>query len=166
MDKLIITDNPQQTTGIELFQIYVAMTKEQLLKIAKKLDLWVSPNYTKQKTAERLSDEVLENPMEVVTRLAKAELQLLDEIVQAGPDKGVTRKSRKSYYMLQKLGLVVTYDDVPAGTWTMFMPDDVRKSLAPLYKPFLDMALQGVKRPSAKDIRFMGFMNNLFGSQE
>ena len=140
MDKLIITDNPQQTTGIELFQIYVAMTKEQLLKIAKKLDLWVSPNYTKQKTAERLSDEVLENPMEVVTRLAKAELQ--------------------------KLGLVVTYDDVPAGTWTMFMPDEVRKSLAPLYKPFLDMALQGVKRPSAKDIRFMGFMNNLFGSQE
>lgn len=42
MDKLIITDNPQQTTGIELFQIYVAMTKEQLLMIAKKLDLWVS----------------------------------------------------------------------------------------------------------------------------
>lgn len=29
MDKLIITDNPQQTTSIELFQIYVAMTKEQ-----------------------------------------------------------------------------------------------------------------------------------------
>ncbi len=104
--------------------------------------------------------------MEVVTRLAKAELQLLDEIVQAGPDKGVTRKSRKSYYMLQKLGLVVTCDDVSAGAWTMFMPDEVRKSLAPLYKPFLDMALQGVKRPSAKDIRFMEFMNNLFGSQE
>ena len=165
MDKLIITDNPQQTTGIELFQIYVAMTKEQLLKIAKKLDLWVSPNYTKQKTAERLSDEVLENPMEVVTRLAKAELQLLDEIVQAGPDKGVTRKSRKSYYMLQKLGLVVTYSDSNKQVWKMFMPDEVRDALSPIYEQFHDMAQKGVKRPSAKDIRFMGLLSDLFGTK-
>lgn len=142
------------------------MTKEQLLKIAKKLDLWVSPNYTKQKTAERLSDEVLENPMEVVTRLSKTELQLLDEIIKAGADRGVTRKARKSYYMLQKLGLVVTYDNLSAGMWTMFMPNEVRESLALLYKPFLDMALKGVKRPSAKDIRFIGLMNDLLGPEQ
>lgn len=165
MDKLIITENPHQTTDLELFQIYVAMTKEQLLKIAKKLDLWVSPNYTKQKTAERLADTVLENPMEVVTRLAKAELQLLDEIVKAGSDKGVTRKSRKTCYMLQKLGLVVTYDNILAGKWTMFMPDKVRKTLENKYQPFLDLAHKGEKRPTARDLRFFSMMSDLFDNK-
>ena len=98
MDKLIITDDPQQTTDIELYQIYVAMTKEQLLKIAKKLDLWVSPNYSKQKTAEMLADQVLDSPIEVVTRLAKAELELLDELVKAGANARQTICSRSSVW--------------------------------------------------------------------
>lgn len=100
MDRLIITENPQESTDLELYQIYIAMTKDQMLGIAKRLDLWVSPNVSKSKTAERLADAVLENPIEVVTRLAKAELQLLDELVQAGPDQGVRRKMRKTWYML------------------------------------------------------------------
>lgn len=164
MDKLIITDDPQQSTDIELYQIYVAMTKEQLLKIAKKLDLWVSPNYSKQKTAEMLADQVLDSPIEVVTRLAKAELELLDELVKAGANGSASRKMRKTNYMLQKLGLVVTYSDSNKQVWKMFMPDEVRDVLSPIYEQFHDMAQKGVKRPSAKDIRFMGLLSDLFGT--
>ena len=148
MDKLIITDDPQQTTDIELYQIYVAMTKEQLLKIAKNLDLWV-----------------LDPPIEVVTRLAKAELELLDELVKAGANGSASRKMRKTNYMLQKLGLVVTYSDSNKQVWKMFMPDEVRDALSPIYEQFHDMAQKGVKRPSAKDIRFMGLLSDLFGTK-
>lgn len=165
MDKLIITDDPQQSTDIELYQIYVAMTKEQLLKIAKKLDLWVSPNYSKQKTAEMLADQVLDSPIEVVTRLAKAELELLDELVKAGANGSASRKMRKTNYMLQKLGLVVTYSDSNKQVWKMFMPDEVRDALSPVYGQFHDLAQKGIKRPSAKEIRLMGVLNDLFGAK-
>lgn len=38
-----------------------------------------------------------------------------------------------------------------------------RKSLSDDYKVYLDLALQGKKGPSAKDLRMMAFMKNLYG---
>lgn len=38
-----------------------------------------------------------------------------------------------------------------------------RKSLSDDYKVYLDIALQGKKGPSAKDLRMMAFMKNLYG---
>lgn len=56
MDKYITTTNPQRGTDFRLYVILVSMQKEQLLRIARRLDLWVNPNYAKAKTAERLAE--------------------------------------------------------------------------------------------------------------
>lgn len=45
----------------------------------------------------------------------------------------------------------------------MLMPAELRKALSDDYKVYLDFALQGKKRPSAKDLRMMAFMKNLYG---
>lgn len=45
----------------------------------------------------------------------------------------------------------------------MLMPAELRKSLSDDYKVYIDLALQGKKRPSAKDLRMMAFMKNLYG---
>ena len=59
--------------------------------------------------------------------------------------------------------MVVTYCDEEKGEWHMLMPTELRKSLSDDYKVYLDLALQGKKRPSAKDLRMMAFMKNLYG---
>lgn len=59
--------------------------------------------------------------------------------------------------------MVVTYCDEEKGEWHMLMPTELRKSLSDDYKVYLDIALQGKKGPSAKDLRMMAFMNNLYG---
>lgn len=45
----------------------------------------------------------------------------------------------------------------------MLMPAELRKSLSEDYKAYLDLALQGKKGPSAKDLRMMAFMKDLYG---
>ncbi len=45
----------------------------------------------------------------------------------------------------------------------MLMPTELRKFLSDDYKVYLDLALQGKKGPSAKDLRMMAFMKNLYG---
>ena len=47
----------------------------------------------------------------------------------------------------------------------MLMPAELRKSLSDDYKVYLDIALQGKKGPSAKDLRMMSFMKNLYGEE-
>ena len=75
----------------------------------------------------------------------------------------VVRKERKIPYILQKFFMVVTYCDEEKGEWYMLMLAELRKTLSDDYKVYLDIALQGKKGPSAKDLRMMAFMKNLYG---
>ena len=59
--------------------------------------------------------------------------------------------------------MVVTYCDEEKGEWYMLMLAELRKTLSDDYKVYLDIALQGKKGPSAKDLRMMSFMKNLYG---
>lgn len=140
--------------------------KKDLIGIADRLDLYVSPNITKEKMSQRLAAAVLANLIEIVFRLSKSELQLLDELVKAGPDAFVQRKQRKTYYMLQKLGLVVTYEDDAKGLWHMMMPDEVRTALQDIYPSYLEMALAGKKGPTAKQLRMASFMRQFLGHDD
>lgn len=45
----------------------------------------------------------------------------------------------------------------------MLMLAELRKTLSDDYKVYLDIALQGKKGLSAKDLRMMSFMKNLYG---
>ena len=99
--------------------------------------------------------------MYVLSTLSKTELQLVDEFVKGGPNYYAVRELRKTFYKLQKFYLILTYVDRLKGEWHMIMPDCVRDSLSQVYKPFLDMAKKGIKRPTPKEIRFMGFAYDL-----
>ena len=71
--------------------------------------------------------------------------------------------SARSVRLLISFKMVVTYCDEEKGEWHMLMPTELRKALSDDYKVYLDLALQGKKGPSAKDLRMMAFMKNLYG---
>ena len=138
------------TSDFSLESILSSKKKDDLLKIAKRLDFWISPNVTKAKVVERLSDAILSNPLEIVTRLSKSELLLLNEFIEAGPNAYIEKKERKTEYMLQKWGLVVTYVDTAKSKWHMLMPDEVREVLKEYAEPHIALAKEGKKGPTAK----------------
>lgn len=86
---MITIKHTRFTSGVLLRDILLATTKEKMLTICKKLDLYVSPNLKKDVTAQRVADE----------------------FVNAGADKYVVCKRRKTEYKLQQYGLVLTYGD-------------------------------------------------------
>ncbi len=151
---------------MQLAQVLHSTTKEKLSKIANRLDLYVSPNITKDKMARRLADEILANPIEVVSRLSRTELLLLEEIINAGANNYVAKKSRKSEYMMQKWGLVLTYEDVADNKWHLLMPDEVREALASVAAPYIELAKEGKKGPSAKDLRMASFIADFLGHND
>ena len=148
----------QDTTfksDIPLASILSVKTKVELLKIIQKLDLYVSPNLKKDETARRVARELLDNPIAVLSSLCKSELELLDELVKAGPNAYITRKARKTEYKLQKYCLVLTCIDEAKGEWHFLMPDSVRESLATNAGFYLEMAKQGKKGPIPKELRMI-----------
>ena len=118
--------------NVSLAQVLNSTTKVNMLTVCKKFDLYVSPNLKKDETARRIAREVLDNPIEILSRLSKIELQMVDEFVKGNDDTYVVRKQRKTYYILQKYYLVLTYCDETKGEWHMLMPKEVRDSLAPV----------------------------------
>ena len=65
--------------------------------------------------------------------------------------------------MLQKWGLVLTYEDETNSKWYLLMPDEVREALAAVSSSYIEMAKEGKKGPSAKDLRMASFMADLLG---
>ena len=110
--------------------------------------------------------EVIDNPIEILSRLNKAELQIVDEFVKGDDSTYVVRKQRKTCYMLQKYYLVATYCDEEKDEWHMLMPKELRESLSESLPFFLDLAMKGIKAPSAKELRMMSMMNRLLGDSE
>lgn len=106
---ITIPNKDFKSSNIMLQQIINSTTKVKMLKICKKFDLYVSPNLRKDETSRRIAMEVMDNPIEILSRLSKTELQILDEFVRGGDDTYVVRKQRKTPYILQKYFLVVTY---------------------------------------------------------
>lgn len=154
-----------KSSSITLQQIMNVTTKVEMLKVCKKFDLYVSPNLRKDETSRRIAMEVMDNPIEILSRLSKTELLILDEFVRGGDDTYVVRKQRKTPYILQKYLLVVTYCDDEKNEWHMLMPTELRKSLAPSLPFFLDCAMKGVKAPSAKELRLMSALQRFMGDE-
>ena len=91
------------TSNIDLAAILMVQTKEEMIETSRKLDLYVSPNLKKDKTARRLADEILENPLAVLCSLSKTELQLVDEFVKAGQNKYITRRNEENVLQAAKI---------------------------------------------------------------
>ena len=161
---ITIPNTNYNARDIQLAQILNSTTKVNMLKVLKKFDLYASPNLKKDETARRVADVVLDNPIEILSRLNKTELQIVDEFVKGGDDTYVVRKQRQTFYILQKYFLVVTYCDEVKGEWHMLMPKAVRESLATNLPFYLDCAMRGVKAPSAKELRIMSMMGKFFSN--
>lgn len=161
---MIVIPNKNFTAdSIRLVQLLNSTTKVNMLKACDKLDLYVSPNLKKDETARRIAQEMLDNPIEILSRLNKQELQIVDEFVKGDANTYVVRKMRKTQYKLQKLYLVATYEDKEPPEWHMLMPDELRKVLAKDYKFYLDLAEKGQKGPTAKQLRMMAAMKRIMG---
>ena len=161
---MIVIPNKNFTAdGIRLVQLLNSTTKVNMLKACDKLDLYVSPNLKKDETARRIAQEMLDNPIEILSRLNKQELQIVDEFVKGDANTYVVRKMRKTQYKLQKLYLVATYEDKKTQEWHMLMPDELREALSSNYKFYLDLAEKGQKGPTAKQLRMMAAMKRIMG---
>lgn len=160
---ITIPDTEFKAGDIRLAQILNSTTKVNMLKVLKKFDLYASPNLKKDETARRVAAVALDNPIEILSRLNKTELQIVDEFVKGADDTYVVRKQRQTPYILQKYYLVVTYCDEAKGEWHMLMPKELRESLAADLPFFLDCATKGVKAPSAKELRMMAAMRDFLG---
>lgn len=83
---MIVIPNKNFTAdSIRLVQLLNSTTKVNMLKACDKLDLYVSPNLKKDETVRRIAQEMLDNPIEILSRLNKQELQMVDEFVKAMP---------------------------------------------------------------------------------
>lgn len=161
---MIVIPNKNFTAdGIRLVQLLNSTTKVNMLKACDKLDLYVSPNLKKDETARRIAQEMLDNPIEILSRLNKQELQIVDEFVKGDANTYVVRKMRKTQYKLQKLYLVATYCDEANQEWHMLMPDELREALSSNYKFYLDLAEKGQNGPTAKQLRMMAAMKRIMG---
>ena len=100
---------------IRLCQILGSTTKVNMLKVCKKFDLPVSPNLKKDETVRRIANEMIDNPIDIISRLSKVELQILDEFVKGDNSTYVVRKERKIPYILQKYYMVLTYCNEEKG---------------------------------------------------
>lgn len=161
---MIVIPNKNFTAdSIRLVQLLNSTTKVNMLKACDKLDLYVSPNLKKDETARRIAQEMLDNPIEILSRLNKQELQIVDEFVKGDANTYVVRKMRKTQYKLQKLYLVATYCDDANQEWHMLMPDELREALSSNYKFYLDLAEKGQNGPTAKQLRMMAAMKRIMG---
>lgn len=163
---MVTIPNTDFKSNIPLADVLYCKTKESMLKIANRLDLYVSPNIAKAKMAIRLADAMLSNPIEIVSRLSKTELLLLEEFLVGDKGTYIVKKSRKAQYMLQKWCLILTYEDTASGKWHLLMPDEVYDSLREVAFPYIEMAKAGQKGPSAKELRMRSFMADFLGHND
>lgn len=117
----------------------------------------------KDETARRIAQEMLDNPIEILSRLNKQELQMVDEFVKGDANTYVVRKTQ---YKLQKLFLVATYEDKENREWHMLMPSELTKALTTSLNFYLDMANKGIKAPSSKQLRMMSALGQFLGGKE
>ena len=88
---------------------------------------------------------------------------MLEELIKAGPNNYVEKKLRKTFYMLQKWGLVLTHEDLAKNKWYLLMPDEVRTALESVSGPYIAMAKEGKKGPTAKELRMASIMGDILG---
>lgn len=155
---ITIEDRYFKSSDISMSQILNSTTKAKMLTVCKKFDLYVSLNIKKEETARRIECEVIDNPIEILSRLSKSELQILEEFDKGDDCTYVVRKQCKIPYILQKYYLVVTYCDSQKNEWHTLMPLAFRKSLSTRLPFFLDLAMKGIKALSAKELRMMSMM--------
>lgn len=147
-------------TGFPLSSLLGYQTKDHLQKMADRIDIYLPHSHRKERQAEELAAAIVDDPLNTLRLLSKKEIGIVRQIVAAGPEVGVrVRKMPKTFYKLQKLFLVVSYDD---GTdWLLFMPDELRESFG---KALEDPDFEFLHSITAKEERRLSMLAWLYGA--
>ena len=149
-------------TGFPLSSLLGYQTKEQLQKMADKIDINLPHSHRKERQAEELATAIVEDPLNTLRLLSKKEIGIVRQLVAAGSEVGVrVRKMPKTSYKLQKLFLVVSYDD--GVDWLLFMPDELRLSFG---KALTDPDFETLHGITAKEERRLHMLAWLYGAVE
>lgn len=150
---MITIPNIDYTSDIKMTDALSGVTKSEMFKIVKKLDLFVRQDLDGEELVTRFAEELIKADIEILCTLDKHELKIVEEFVNGGPNTHVVRKMRIKPYLLQKYCLVLTYCDEENKQWHLIMPDEIRESLSKRLPYFLDPAKRGLKPASPRQIR-------------
>ena len=75
---ITLPNTTYKASDISLSAILNSTTKVNMLTVLKKFDLYASLNLKKDETARRIAREVIDIPIEILSRLNKTELQIVD----------------------------------------------------------------------------------------
>ena len=159
---MLTTQHPSLGTSFPLSWLLGYQTKEQLQKMADKIDIYLPHSHRKERQAEELAAAIVDDPLNTLRLLSKKEIGIVRHIVDAGPEVGVrVKKMPKTIYKLQKLFLVVSYDD--GADWLLFMPDELRISFG---KALSDPDFEVLHGLTAKEERRLSMLAWLYGGDE
>lgn len=150
---MITIPNIDYTSDIKMTDALSGVTKLEMFKIVRKLELFVSKDLDGEELVTRFAEELIKADIEILCTLDKQELKIVEEFVKGGKNTHVVRKMRTKPYLLQKYCLVLTYCDEENEQCHLLMPDEMRESLAKRLPYFLDLAKRGLKPASARQIR-------------
>lgn len=150
---MIAIPNSDYTSDIKMTDALSGVTKSEMFKIVKKLDLFVRQDLDGEELVTRFAEELIKADIEILCALDKHELKIVEEFVNGGPNTHVVRKMRIKPYLLQKYCLVLTYCEEENKQWHLLMPDEIRESLSKRLPYFLDFAKRGLKPASPRQVR-------------
>ncbi len=127
--------------------------------MADSIDIYLPHSHRKERQAEELARAIVEDPLNTLRLLSKKEIGIVRQIVEAGPEVPVrVKKMPKTFYKLQKLFLVVSYED--GADWLLFMPDELRLAFG---KAMADPDFEALQSISAKEERRLHMLAWLYG---
>lgn len=98
---MITIPNIDYTSDIKMTDALSGVTKSEMFKIVKKLDLFVRQDLDGEELVTRFAEELIKADIEILCTLDKHELKIVEEFVNGGPNTHVVRKMRIKPYLLQ-----------------------------------------------------------------
>ena len=108
---MITIPNIDYTSDIKMTDALSGVTKPEMFKIVRKLELFVSKDLDGEELVTRFAEELIKADIEILCTLDKQELKIVEEFVKCSKNTHVVRKMRTKPYLLQKYCLVLTYCD-------------------------------------------------------
>ena len=125
---MVILKNLPFRDKLDLATMIAYDTKRVIQEHAKLINVSLPSSYRKGEMAEGLATFFQHDPFYTVNQLPKDEQKLIAQLINLKFDEYVeVPRNDKKYLMMQKVHLVVTYEE--ENTWKLFMPECIRTIL-------------------------------------
>ncbi len=127
-------------TAIRLGIVLPVSNKADLYEATKLMGVQGCSKYNKAELCDIIEDLLLHDTLPwILTTLPKEEIAIVKKLVDVGPNTYVEVPMRKddSFYRIQKMFFVVSYEDNENRVYHMVMPDAVRENCAKYIDRFI-----------------------------